>query len=166
MLFAASFAVFKKLNTDISFAAFCSLFFLHQRQLSCCILFSQNIIRSFLLFFQTLLTFFSGFIDVFKRYIYTLYLFFFFFLSGFFHGHWQLTGQQDKGGDLYLFHSTTSTRSRTFRHLCATLHVRWLSHIFNCNACIYQAATRWDLPPWTRIDYHPCITSEPTNQVC
>ena len=50
----------------------------------------------------------------------------FFFIRVFFHGHWQLTGQQGKGGDLYLFHSTTSTRSRTFRHLCATLHVRWL----------------------------------------
>ena len=47
-----------------------------------------------------------------------------------------------------LFHCTTSTRSRTFRHLVATLHVRWLSHIFNHTACIYQAATRWDLPPY------------------
>ena len=28
-----------------------------------------------------------------------------------------------------------------------TLHMRWLSHIFNGTACIYQAATRWDLPP-------------------
>ena len=43
---------------------------------------------------------------------------------------------------------TTSTRSRTCRHLFATLHVRWLSHIFNRNACIYQTATRWDLPPY------------------
>ena len=65
----------------------------------------------------------------------------------FFHGHWQLTGQQGKGGDHLLFHSTISTRSRTFKHLFATLHVKWLSHIFNCNACIYQTATRWDLPP-------------------
>ena len=78
-------------------------------------------------------------------------------------------------------------------------------HIFNCIACIYQAATQWDLPPYritisliddvtlsfclftgwldssffllqqfetenrwirTRIDYHPYITSETTNQVC
>ena len=106
-------------------------------------------------------------------------------------------------GDHLLFHPTTSTRSRTFRHLFATLHVRWLSHIFNRTACIYQTATRWDLPPYwitilliddvtlsfclrddlilafllqqfetgnrwirTRIDYHPCITSAPTNQVC
>ena len=30
----------------------------------------------------------------------------------------------------------------------ATLHVRWLSHISNRTACIYQAATRWDLPPY------------------
>ena len=110
-----------------------------------------------------------------------------------------------KGGDHRLFHSTTSTRSRIFRHLFATLHVRWLSRIFNRNACVYQTATLWDLPPyrisiwlidwwcddamficlldelilgfcysdfeignrwiWTRIEYHPCITSEPTNQV-
>ena len=24
----------------------------------------------------------------------------------------------------------------------------------------------WNWWIWTRIDYHPCITSEPTNQVC
>ena len=66
----------------------------------------------------------------------------------FFHRHRRYTGQQGKGGDHLLFHSTTSTRSRTFRHLFATLHVRWLSHIFNRNACIYQTATRWDLPPY------------------
>ena len=41
-----------------------------------------------------------------------------------------------------------STRSQTLRHLFATLHVRRLSRIFNCNACVYQTATRWDLPPY------------------
>ena len=51
-----------------------------------------------------------------------------------------------KGGDHLLFLSTTSTRLRTFRHLVATLHVRWISHIFNRTACIYHVATRWDLP--------------------
>ena len=76
------------------------------------------------------------------------FFFLFFSIRVFFHGHWRLTGQQGKGGDHLLFHSTTSTRSRTFRHLFATLHVRWLSHIFNRIACIYQAATRWDLPPY------------------
>ena len=126
--------------------------------------------------------------------------------NGVFHGHWQFTGQQGKEGDDLLFHSTTSTCSQTFRHLFATLYLRWLSHILNSNACIYQTATRWDLPlyriaiwmindvmliffcllvdlilgfvtaiwlfdmrnRWTRtlVDYHPCITSEPTNQVC
>ena len=70
----------------------------------------------------------------------------FFSIRVFFHGHWRLTGQQGKGRDHFLFHSTTSTRSRTFRYLFATLHVRWLSHIFNRNACIYQTATRWDFP--------------------
>ena len=118
----------------------------------------------------------------------------FFFYQGFVHRHWRFTGQQGKGRDHLLFHSTTSTRSRTLRHLFATLHVRWPSCIFNRNACVYQTATRWDLPPYqitiwvidcwcndclftcwidTRfflqrfgINYHPCITSKPTNQVC
>ena len=72
----------------------------------------------------------------------------FFFYQGFLHRHWRFTGQQGKGGDHLLFHSTTSTRSRTLRHLFATLHVRWLSRIFNRNACVYQTATRWDLPPY------------------
>ena len=127
----------------------------------------------------------------------------FFSIRVFFHGHRRLTGQQEKGADHLLFHLTTSTRWRTFRHLFTTLHVRSLSHIFNCTACTYQAASRWDLPPYritiwliddvtlvfvclrddlilafllqqfetgnrwirTRIDYHPCITSKPTNQV-
>ena len=128
----------------------------------------------------------------------------FFFYQGFLHRHWRFTGQQEKGGDHLLLHSATSTRSRTLRHLLATLHVRWISRNFNRNACVYQTATRWDLPPhritiwvidwwcnvclftftwwidarfllqqldignrwiWTRIDYHPCVTSEPTDQV-
>ena len=59
----------------------------------------------------------------------------------------------EKGRGLYLFsHSTTSSCSRTFRHLFAykiSFHMRWLSHIFNYIACIYQAAaTREDLPPY------------------
>ena len=65
--------------------------------------------------------------------------------------------QQGKGENHLSFHSTTSTRSRTLRHLFATLHVRWLSRIFNRNVCIYQTATRWNLPPYRitiwRIDW-------------
>ena len=72
----------------------------------------------------------------------------FFSIRVFFHRHWRFTGHQEKGGDHLLFHSTTSTRSRTLRYLLATLHVRWLSPIFNRNACVYQTATRWDLPPY------------------
>ena len=127
----------------------------------------------------------------------------FFFYQGFLHRHWRFTGQQWKGGDHILFHSTTSTRSWTLRYFFETSHVRWLSRIFNRNGYVYQTATRWDLPPyritiwvidwwcngclltwwidirfllqrfdignrqiWTHIDYHPCIKSEPTNQVC
>ena len=70
----------------------------------------------------------------------------FFFYQGFIHRHWRFTGQKGKGGDHLLFNSTTSTRSRTMTHLFATLHVRWLSRIFNCNACVYQTATRWVFP--------------------
>ena len=60
--------------------------------------------------------------------------------------HFTFTGQQGKGGGYLLFHSITSTRSRTLRLLFATLHVRWLSRSFNRNACVNQSATRWDLP--------------------
>ena len=75
-------------------------------------------------------------------------MYIFFSIKDFFHRHWRLTGQQGKGGAHFLFHSTMSTRSWTFRHLFATWHVRWLSHIFNRTACIYQTATRWNLPPY------------------
>ena len=73
---------------------------------------------------------------------------FLFFIRVFFHGHWQLTEQQGKGGDHLLFHSTNSTCSRTCRYLFVIFYVRWLSHIFNHNAFIYQTATQWDLPPY------------------
>ena len=43
--------------------------------------------------------------------------------------------------------SNTSTHLRKSRHLFATLHVRWLSRVFNCTACIYHTTARWDLPP-------------------
>ena len=72
----------------------------------------------------------------------------FFLYQGFLHRHWRFTGQQGKGRDHLLFHCTTSTLLRTLRLLLATMHVRRLSHIFNCNACVYQTATRWDLPPY------------------
>ena len=43
---------------------------------------------------------------------------------------------------LYHFHKYSDI------YLLATLHVGGLSHIFNRNACIYQTATWWDLPPY------------------
>ena len=58
-----------------------------------------------------------------------------FFIKAFFHGRWRLTGQQKKEEDHHLSHTTTYTRSRTFRHLFTTL-----------TPCVYQTATRWDLP--------------------
>ena len=59
------------------------------------------------------------------------FLFIYFSIRVFFNRYWQITGQQGKGGGHDLFFSTTSTRSRTFRHLFATSHVRWLPRIFN-----------------------------------
>ena len=56
-------------------------------------------------------------------------------------------GSRERVGTI-LFHSITSTRTRTFKYSFATLHVRWLSHVFNRTPCIYQTATRWDLPPY------------------
>ena len=113
---------------------------------------------------------------------------FFYILSGFSFGHRRFTGQQEKGCMWpSLFLSTTSTRSRTFIHLFATLHVRWLPRIFNHTTCNYQTwrfttflnyhwIDLWwnvdfclilDLVTailtmgkwciWTRIDYHPTI---------
>ena len=90
------------------------------------------------------------FISIFYIYIY-VHVGIFFSIRVFFHGHWRLTGQQGKRGDHFLFQSTTSSLSQTLRHLLATLDVRWLSHVFNRTACIYQTANRWDLPPYRNI---------------
>ena len=83
-----------------------------------------------------------------RKHVSTKFIYIYFFsIRVFFHRHWRFTWQKGKGGDHLLFYSTTSARSRTFTHLFATLHVRWLSGIFNRNACIHQTATRSDLPP-------------------
>ena len=60
----------------------------------------------------------------------------FFYYQGFLQRHWRFTGQRGRRGDHLLFHSTTSTRSQTFRHLFATLHVRWL-HVFLIATLMY-----------------------------
>ena len=130
----------------------------------------------------------------------------FFFYQGFLSRTLRrLTGQQGKGRDHLLFHSTPSTRSRTFRHLFATFmwddyHVFLIAplaftrlllderfttlssyHLIDwwCDSkffvCLrddlilafllqqFETGNRWI---GTRIDYHPCITSEPTDVVC
>ena len=46
-----------------------------------------------------------------------------------------------------LFFFTNFTFSQTFRHIFETLHLRWLSHIFNYVTFNYQTTSRWDLPP-------------------
>ena len=90
----------------------------------------------------------SYFLAIEQSICYTIRISLFFFYQGFLHRHWRFTGQRGKGWDHLLFHSATSTHSRTLRHLFATLHMRWLSRIFNRNACVYQTATRWNLPPY------------------
>ena len=70
----------------------------------------------------------------------------FFFLSGFsFTDIHNSQDSREREGPSFIppYHFHPLTNIQTF----AILHVRWLSHIFNRNACIYQTATRWDLPP-------------------
>ena len=99
---------------------------------------------------------------------------------------------------LYQFRPLTNIETFICNFAC-----EMTTRTFNRNACVYQTAIRWDLPPyritiwvtdwwcnvclftwwietrfllerfnignrwiWTCIDYHSCITSEPTNQVC
>ena len=100
---------------------------------------------------------------------------------------------------LYHFHSFTNIQTFICNFACEMTIT-----YFNRTACIYQTATRWDLPPYritiwfiddvtlaficlrddydssffvtaisdwkpvdlNSLDYHPCITSEPINQVC
>ena len=49
---------------------------------------------------------------------------FFLFCQGFLSQTLTIHRTEEKGGDHLLFHSTTSTRRRTLRHLFPTLHVR------------------------------------------
>ena len=100
-----------------------------------------------------------------------------------------------EGRGSFFILSTTSSRSRIFGYLFATLYVWWSARIFNCTACNCKV-TQWDLPPYhlivgsynlsfclfylairfkafvTAISqkkllflYHPCISSGPTNRV-
>ena len=71
-----------------------------------------------------------------------------FFLSGFLSRTLTIyrTAEEGMGHSfipLYHFHPVTNIQS-----FISTFHVRWLRCIFNCNACVYQAATRWDLPSY------------------
>ena len=50
-----------------------------------------------------------------------------------------------------IFYSTLPLPLSSHQYLdiyFATLRVTWLSYISNRTACIYQAAPRWDLPPY------------------
>ena len=126
----------------------------------------------------------------------------FFFLSGF--SFTDTDDSQDSRGregqsfiPLYHFHPLTNIDTFILQ-LCI-----WDDHHIFLIACVYQTATRSDLPPygitiwlidrwcnvclftwwtdtrfllqrfdmgnrwiWACIDCHPCITSEPTNQLC
>ena len=72
-----------------------------------------------------------------------------FYLSGFFSQ--TLTTHRTLGeGTGASFYSTLPLPpAHEHPDICfATLHVRWLSHIFNLTACIYQPAARGGLPPY------------------
>ena len=72
----------------------------------------------------------------------------FFSIKIFFHGHWRLTGQRGRKGNIFYFTLLLPPTQKHSDIYFATLHVRWLSHISNRTARIYQVATQWDLPPY------------------
>ena len=105
----------------------------------------------------------------------------FFSVRVFFHRHWSFTGQQEKEEDHLLFHSITSTCSRTLSQNAT----RWVLPLYQitiwlidwlidwwCNVCLFtwwinfrcllqrfDMGNRWI---WTRIDYEcPVHTCHP-----
>ena len=130
-------------------------------------------------------------------------LLFFFSIRVFFHGHWQLTGQQGKGGDLFfptLPLPPAHEHSDIYLQLCEwdDYHIFLIALLVFTRLQLHEIYHHTELPfdwlmmwsffvcllndlilgfcysnldtgnRWTRarIDYHPFITSEPTNQVC
>ena len=79
----------------------------------------------------------------------------FFCLSGFSFTD-TVDSENSRGKDHFLFHFNTLIRSRKFRNLFSTLHVRWLSHIFNRIACylpycysmIFTTLSNYHLTEW------------------
>ena len=72
----------------------------------------------------------------------------FFSIRVFLHRHWLFTREQERRRDHLLFQFIISTCSRTFRHSFEVLYMRWLSCNFNRIVCVYQAVTRWNIPPY------------------
>ena len=68
------------------------------------------------------------------------------FLSGFSFSDTDNT-QGSRGRKRAILYSTLQLPPAQ-EHWNIYLDVTWLSHIFNRIACIYQTATRWDLPPY------------------
>ena len=86
----------------------------------------------------------------------------------FFHVHWRLTWQQGKGGNhlfilLYHFHPLTNIQTFICNFACEMTITYFWSHGLYLPDCYSMTGNRWTR---TRIDYHSCITTEPTNQVC
>ena len=118
----------------------------------------------------------------------TLYIFFY---QGFLSQTLTIHGTTEKRRGSSLILSNTSTSSQLFRHLFTTLNMRWLPNIFNRTACdcypwitislsddgmlisvLDDFSSRFCYSNFgtrkrrilIRIDYHPRIISEPTDQ--
>ena len=72
-----------------------------------------------------------------------------FFFYEDFHSRTLDNWQDSRGWERTIFYSTLPHFHSL--HLSPALHLRWLSHIFNPTAFIYEIATRWDLPPYRII---------------
>ena len=71
---------------------------------------------------------------------------FLFFVVFFFQDFLSWTLMTHRAAGVWIFFlSSTHEHSDIY---FVTLHVRWLSCISNPTACIYQASTRWDSPPY------------------
>ena len=92
------------------------------------------------------------------------------------HEHWDIYLQLCLWDDYHVFFISTLVFTRLLLdeiYHIIELPFEWL--IDDCNVCLFTwwidtmfLSERFDIGNWwiwTRIDYHPCITSEQTNQV-
>ena len=93
------------------------------------------------------------------------------------HEHWDIHFQLCMRNDYHVFSIATLVFTRLLLdeilppYRITIWVINWWCNVCLCTGWIdtrflLQRFDIWNRWIWTRIDYHPCITSEPTNQVC